>query len=280
MLTNPCLEFDVLRELPASMRTPLPVNPCLEINFLGERPAAEKEGFTISGANASAAANALTLPIQGTRVTRNFKVIDSSNIGMGVSFQGQVLEYVGDSTIPGHVVLRQPPFDANGRPRTGLVTFNRENLEEEVLRLNNFLGEGPTDEKQGFTIIDADHPDAPAAACNYQIPGTTYECRGDGVMWDADHDSWSADEHNMSCPQCGTLAYLQEAQEEAQTCSSFVSNSISGTGETIWLNAVRIAEKANPEAAKTALATIGLVETLVPDKSLPDGYRVVPYLYS
>ena len=213
-------------------------------------------------------------------MTRKYKVIDSSNIGMGVSFQGQVLEYVGDSTIPGHVVLRQPPFDANGRPCTGLVTFNRENLEEEVLRLNNLFGERPAVEIQGSAVIDADAPDAPAAACSYQIPGTTYECRGDGYLWDADHDGWREDDHDMSCPQCSTLAYLQEAQEEAQTCSFFSCNAVSGTGESLWLNAVRIAQDANPEATKTALATIGLVETLVPDKLLPDGYRVVPYLYS
>ena len=62
---------------------------------------------------------------------RQFKVIDSSGIGMGVSFQGQVLDYIGDSaSIPGCVVLKQPDFDANGQPRSGVVTFDLKSLEE------------------------------------------------------------------------------------------------------------------------------------------------------
>lgn len=62
--------------------------------------------------------------------TRKFKVIDSSGIGMGVSFQDQVLDYLGDSMIPGCVVLKQPPFDANGNSRSGVVTFGLCNLRE------------------------------------------------------------------------------------------------------------------------------------------------------
>lgn len=62
--------------------------------------------------------------------SRKFKVIDSSNLGFGVRFDGQVLEYVGDSVISGHVVLRQPPFDNAGRPRSGLVTFDLRNVQE------------------------------------------------------------------------------------------------------------------------------------------------------
>ena len=50
---------------------------------------------------------------------------------MGVSFQGQVLDYIGDSaSIPGCVVLKQPDFDANGQPRSGVVTFDLKSLEE------------------------------------------------------------------------------------------------------------------------------------------------------
>lgn len=62
--------------------------------------------------------------------SRKFKVLDSSGLGWGVNFDSQVLEYVGDSMIPGCVVLKQPEFDANGKPRTGLVTFDLSNVQE------------------------------------------------------------------------------------------------------------------------------------------------------
>lgn len=132
---------------------------------------------------------------------------------------------------------------------------------------------------QGSAAVSSS-PSLPAAACNYSISGTSYECRGDGYMWDADSDDWWGDEHGMACPQCNTLAHLQEAKEEAQTCSSWANISGSGTGETIWLNAVKLAQEANPAATAAALALLGLVETLVNDKNQPDGYRVVPYLYN
>lgn len=63
-------------------------------------------------------------------MARQFKVLNSSNIGMGVNFQDQVLDYMSDSLIPGHVVLKQPLFDANGNPRSGVVTFDLCNLKE------------------------------------------------------------------------------------------------------------------------------------------------------
>lgn len=61
---------------------------------------------------------------------RCFKVLDSSNIGMGRTFQGQTLEYVGESMIPEHVVLRQPPVDAKGNQCSGVVTFSLANVVE------------------------------------------------------------------------------------------------------------------------------------------------------
>lgn len=65
--------------------------------------------------------------------TRHFKVTDSSGIGMGRSFQDQVLEYVGGSLIQGCVVLKQPPTDAKGNEcgPGSLVTFDLKNLEEQ-----------------------------------------------------------------------------------------------------------------------------------------------------
>ena len=61
---------------------------------------------------------------------RKFKVLDSTGLGFGVDFTGMVLDYLGDSVIQGCVVLAQPEFDVNGKPRTGMVTFDLKNLEE------------------------------------------------------------------------------------------------------------------------------------------------------
>lgn len=116
--------------------------------------------------------------------------------------------------------------------------------------------------------------------CNFWREGTTLECRGDGFLWDADDDGFDPDEQDHPCPQCNTLAYLMAAKEEAETCSEWRINSLCGTGESLWLNAVRIAEKANTEAARSALIGIGVVNTLVVDPQAEDGCRVQVYIYN
>jgi hypothetical protein len=112
----------------------------------------------------------------------------------------------------------------------------------------------------------------PALACQFQRG--TWECRGDGYLWDADHDGWDPDENDNPCPCCNTLEYLQRAKDEAETCSYYSNNGSSGTGEDIWLNCLSWAEAANPQGIAEALRQIGPVEALISDPSAPDGYIV------
>jgi hypothetical protein len=110
------------------------------------------------------------------------------------------------------------------------------------------------------------------AACNFQRG--TWECRGDGYLWDADHDGWDPDDTSDPCPGCNTLEYLQRAKEEAESCSSWSDCGSSGTGEDIWLNCLRWAEEANPDGIAEVLKKIGPVEALVDDPGSPNGYFV------
>ncbi len=113
---------------------------------------------------------------------------------------------------------------------------------------------------------------APTPACTFQRG--TWECRGDGYLWDADHDGWDPDETNNPCPCCNTLEYLERAKDEAESCSYYSNNGSCGTGEDIWLNCLSWAEAANPQGISAVLRQIGPVEALVNDPSAPDGYIV------
>ncbi|EKT4540983.1 hypothetical protein QEM15_003175 [Pseudomonas putida] len=109
-------------------------------------------------------------------------------------------------------------------------------------------------------------------ACTFQRG--TWECRGDGYLWDADSDGWDPNESDNPCPCCNTLEYLELAKEEAEGCSSWSNCGSSGTGEDIWLNCLQWAEEANPEGIEEILKQIGPVEALVADPSSPGGYFV------
>lgn len=113
--------------------------------------------------------------------------------------------------------------------------------------------------------------------CNYQ--NGTWECRGDGYLWDADSDGYDPNEYGQPCPACNTKEFLLFAKEEAEMVSCGSNNWHSYTGETIWLNAVQRAETVNLEAAGRALAEIGLVEALRPADN-EDGFEVVRYVYA
>ena len=106
-----------------------------------------------------------------------------------------------------------------------------------------------------------------------------WECRDDGYLWDADSDGYDPDEKNSPCPQCNTREFLLNAKEEAETVSDGYNNWLSFTGESIWLDAVRRAEKVNPDVAKQALVEIGVVEALRPADN-QEGFETVRYLYS
>jgi hypothetical protein len=113
--------------------------------------------------------------------------------------------------------------------------------------------------------------------CQYQRG--TFECRGDGFLWDADEEGWSADEQDHACPRCNTNQYLLDAKETAESLSSGASQGIYYTGESIWLHSVQVAEAENLSDAKTALSLIAQVDTLR-DAQNEQGFEVVKYLYS
>lgn len=113
-----------------------------------------------------------------------------------------------------------------------------------------------------------------SAATRCQFYRSTWECRGDGYLWDADSDGYDPDDTSHPCPCCNTLEYLKAAKEEAETVSHWSDMGYSGTGETIWINSLSWASSANPEAARLALAEIGPVHALVHDDSAPEGYVV------
>lgn len=93
----------------------------------------------------------------------------------------------------------------------------------------------------------------------------TIECRGDGYLWDADCDGYDPDDHSMPCPQCNTLAYLEDAKENAESTSSYSDMSSSGSGVDIWERSVKTAKYWNEAKTEEALKTIGKVEALYDD---------------
>lgn len=105
--------------------------------------------------------------------------------------------------------------------------------------------------------------------CEFQ--SGTYECRGDGYIWDADDDGFDPDDKSWACPKCNTKQYLIDAKDEAES-TSFYSNMMShGSGVTIWTSAVEIAKEWNEESANSALLEIGVVEALFDDDSNEEG---------
>lgn len=109
-------------------------------------------------------------------------------------------------------------------------------------------------------------------ACTYQR--FTFECRGDGFLWDADHDGWDPTEQDHPCPRCNVPEFLARAKEEAQSTVDWQSGGECQTGEDIWLNHLAYALKQNPDAVPAALAELGPVDALVPDATAEDGCAV------
>ena len=93
----------------------------------------------------------------------------------------------------------------------------------------------------------------------------TYECRGDGYVWDADADGYDPDDHSWACPCCNTRQYLLNAKDDAESTLSFSSVGHKGSGVTIWESAVRVATEWNQSKAEEALKAIGEVRALYED---------------
>ena len=101
----------------------------------------------------------------------------------------------------------------------------------------------------------------PVAACEYWRG--TWQCRGDGFLWDADCDGYDPTETDDPCPRCNVSVFLERAKEEAETCSSWSNGYSSGTGESLWLSCVARVTEENPEVTAAVLAALGPVRALV-----------------
>jgi hypothetical protein len=117
--------------------------------------------------------------------------------------------------------------------------------------------------------------------CGYRAG--TWECRGDGYLWDADTDGWIEGEMDHPCPECNTALYLEGAKDDAES-TSYISNNYTMmcvpkgymTGADMWDQAVKEALHCNATAAEAALSAIGTVRALTED----DGEQVYHYLTS
>ena len=96
----------------------------------------------------------------------------------------------------------------------------------------------------------------------------TIECRGDGYLWDADHDGYDPNEFDNPFPECNTETFLIKYKDEAETTSYYGIEASSGTGVDIWESAVETARKLNSEANEIALKKIGAVSALNKDESV------------
>ena len=102
--------------------------------------------------------------------------------------------------------------------------------------------------------------------CDYQRG--TFECRGDGYLWDADDDGWDPNETDYPCPRCNTAVYLAEAKEEAESTLSGGNICHSYTGLSLWEGAVAWARKQNEKAALEALVALSPIAALSPSDEL------------
>jgi hypothetical protein len=98
--------------------------------------------------------------------------------------------------------------------------------------------------------------------CDYWHGGT-FECRGDGYMWDADCDGYDPEDHSFPCPACNTHEYLLSAQESGESISYSSGWGGCWTGEDMWLGGVNVAMHANPHVAPRLLRQIGIVRPII-----------------
>jgi hypothetical protein len=110
------------------------------------------------------------------------------------------------------------------------------------------------------------------SGCGYQEGD--WECREGGYLWDAGSgEGWDPQDATYICPHCRTADFLEAAKDDAQSCSHWMDNGITGTGLDLWVVAERRALQANESSAKEALATMGPVSALVGGDG-SEGYAV------
>jgi hypothetical protein len=100
------------------------------------------------------------------------------------------------------------------------------------------------------------------------------ECDGNGFLVDVGDPFIRDDETPRACPACRSADFLLDRKEEAENTLSWSDGISAGTGDSLWLSAVRTVLRFNSENGAKALRSVGTVEALITDDSAPDGYRV------
>ncbi len=114
-------------------------------------------------------------------------------------------------------------------------------------------------------------------SCGFQVG--TIECRGDGYLWDADHEGYDPNDLSMPCPHCNPLEHLESQKEDAESTSTFDYGYASGTGVTLWEKAVEEFRKLHSNDADRYLKLIGEVNALDYDPKQPDKELTVRFTY-
>lgn len=143
--------------------------------------------------------------------------------------------------------------------------------------------EDDSTQKQIMSQIREKHPGwsvtgyARVETCDYQAG--TWQCRGDGYLWDADSDGYDLSDHTYPCPKCNPRSFLANAKEYAETtifeenCGRFT------TGKHAWEDAVERIGRLHPEQVADLLREVGAVRALEPAPQNPDGDREVVFDY-
>lgn len=85
------------------------------------------------------------------------------------------------------------------------------------------------------------------SACGYTHGD--WECREGGYIWNAG-DGYDPANCTYICPHCRPADYLEAAEEDAESCSSWMNKSTSGTGVDLWALAESHALAANEMEAR------------------------------
>lgn len=110
-------------------------------------------------------------------------------------------------------------------------------------------------------IMPDDYYNSNGDGCGYS--SGDWECRSGGYLWDAGTgEGYDPEDCTYICPHCRTQDFLEDAKEEAESCSYYSNCGVSGTGLTIWKSSEREALQANKEEALKALLVIGIVSAL------------------
>jgi len=111
--------------------------------------------------------------------------------------------------------------------------------------------------------------------CDYQVG--TWECRGDGYLWDADSEGYDPSDFSYPCPKCNPKTFLAGAKEYAETTIFEENCGHCITGKEAWEDAVARISRLHPEQVAHLLREADIVRALEPDPRNTDEDREVVF---